>query len=80
MMGDPQQRSAQPSGLGPSEYMFEPLLRHLPQTNTLPPFGVAFRSQCDVAPSTIHCAFTKTTNPWIASRVDRSPQGSSVAS
>ena len=59
MMGDPQQRRAQRSGLGPSEYMFEPLLRHPPQTDTLPPFGLAFRSQRDVAPSTIHCARTQ---------------------
>ena len=56
MMGDPQQRSAQRSGLGPSEYMLEPLLRHPPQTDSLPPFGFAFRSQRDVAPSPIHCA------------------------
>ncbi len=59
MMGDPQQRSAQRSGFGPPEYMFEPHLRHPPQTDTLPPFGLAFRSQRDVAPSTIHCALTQ---------------------
>lgn len=59
MMGDPQQRSAQRSGLGPSEYMFEPLLSHPPQTDSLAPFGLAFRSQRDVAPSTIHCALTQ---------------------
>ena len=59
MMGDPQQRSAQRSGLGPSEYLFKPLLRYPPQTDTLPPLGLAFRSQRDVAPSAIHCARTQ---------------------
>src|SRR4029077_13093919 len=63
MMGDPQQRGAQSSGLGPSEYMFEPLLRHPPQTDSLPPFGLAFRGQCDVAPSTIHRALTQGNQP-----------------
>jgi hypothetical protein len=28
MMGNAQQRGAQRGGLGPSEYMFEPILRH----------------------------------------------------
>jgi hypothetical protein len=59
MMGDPQQRRAQGSGLRPSEYLFEPLLRHPPQTDSLPPFGLAVRSQRDVAPSTIHFALTQ---------------------
>lgn len=59
MMGDRLQRSAQRSGLGPPEYIFEPPLRHPPQTDSLPPFGLAFRSQRDVAPSTIHCALTQ---------------------
>ena len=65
MMGDPQQRSAQRSGLGPSEYIFEPFLRHAPQTDSLPPFGPAFRGQRDVAPSSIHCALTQD-NPSLA--------------
>jgi hypothetical protein len=59
MMGDAQQRSAQRSSLGSSEYVFEPLLRHPPQADGLPPFGLAFRSQRDVAPSTIHCALAQ---------------------
>jgi len=59
MVGDRLQRSAQRSGLGPPEYMFEPLLRHPPQTDSLPPFSFAFGSQRDVKPSTIHCALTQ---------------------
>ena len=59
MMGDRLQRSAQRGGLGPSEYPFEPLLRHPPQTDTLPPFGLALRSQRNVAPSAIHWALSQ---------------------
>jgi len=59
MAGDPEQGSAERSGLGPSEYMFEPLLRHPPQADSLPPFGLAFRGQRDVAPSSIHRALTQ---------------------
>ena len=65
MMGDPQQRRAQRSGLGPSEDTFEPFLRYPPQTDTLTPLGLAFSSQRDVAPSTIHCALTQD-NPALA--------------
>ena len=39
--------------------MLKPVLRHLPQTQTLPPFRLAFRGQRDVAPSTILCALTQ---------------------
>src|SRR2546421_363301 len=56
MIGNAEQRSAQRSGLGPSEYVLEPILRQLPQTQTLPPFRLASRGQRDVAPSTIRCA------------------------
>ena len=59
MMGDRLQRSAQRSGLGAPEYLFEPLLRHPPPTDSLPPFDLAFRSQRDVAPSSIHRALTQ---------------------
>jgi hypothetical protein len=59
MMGDAQQRCAKRSGLRPSDYMFEPVLCHLPQTQTFPPFPLASRGQGDVAPSTIHCALTQ---------------------
>jgi len=59
MMGDAQQRSAKRSRLGPSEYVFEPVLRHPPQTQTLPAFPLAFRGQRNVAPSTIRCALTQ---------------------
>jgi hypothetical protein len=58
-MGDSQQCSTQRGGLGPAEDMLEPVLRHLPQTQTLPAFRPAFRGQRDVAPSTILCAFTQ---------------------
>jgi hypothetical protein len=57
--GDPEQLSAQRCGLGPSEYLFEPLLSHPPQTDSLPAFGLAFGGQSDVAPPTIHCAVTQ---------------------
>jgi len=59
MAGDPEQRSAQRCGLGPSENVFEPLLRHPPQPDSVPPFGLAVRGQLDVAPSTIHRALTQ---------------------
>jgi len=55
MMGNAQQRSAKRSGLGPSEYVLEPVLGHLPQTHSLPHFRLAFRGQRDVPPSTIRC-------------------------
>ena len=63
MMGNAQQRGAQRSGLGSSEYVFEPLLRRPPQAQSLPIFGVAFRRQSDVALSTILCALTHDNEP-----------------
>ncbi len=54
MMGNAQQRSTQRSGLGPSEYLFEPRLRHPPQTQALSILRLALGSQRDAALSTIH--------------------------
>src|SRR6266478_7225878 len=59
MVGNAQQRRAKRSRLRPSEYMFEPVLGHLPQTQTLPPFPPAFRGQSDVAPSAIRRALSQ---------------------
>src|SRR5262245_51811220 len=63
MMGNSQQRSPKRSGLGPSKYVFEPVLRQLPQTQSLPPFRLAFGGQCDVAPSTIRRALPQDNEP-----------------
>ena len=42
MMSNAQQSSAKRSSLGATEYVFEPILRHLPQAHTLLPLLFAF--------------------------------------